>query len=136
MIHRRRFLTLFAAALFAATLNAHPALAQSLNKLRSAGVVGEKFNGLAVVRDAGASAKVRKTVEDVNKKRRQIYAKRAAEQGVPADQVGRKACPPTRSAGFTRSKFFKKRQREHGSRARTAAGPKSRSENPDDRAFA
>jgi uncharacterized protein YdbL (DUF1318 family) len=89
MIHRRRFLTLFAAALFAATLNAHPALAQSLNKLRSAGVVGEKFNGLAVVRDASASAKVRKTVEDVNKKRRQIYAKRAAEQGVPADQVGR-----------------------------------------------
>jgi uncharacterized protein YdbL (DUF1318 family) len=89
MIHRRRFLTLFAAALFAATLTAHPALAQSLNKLRSAGVVGEKFNGLAVVRDAGASAKVRKTVEDVNKKRRQIYAKRAAEQGVPADQVGR-----------------------------------------------
>jgi len=89
MIHRRRFLTLFAAALFAVTLNAHPALAQSLNKLRSAGVVGEKFNGLAVVRDAGASAQIRKTVEDVNKKRRQIYAKRAAEQGVPADQVGR-----------------------------------------------
>ena len=89
MKHRRRLLTLLAVSLFAVTLGALPAAAQSLNDLRSSGVVGEKFNGLAVVRDAGASSQVRATVADVNAKRRRIYAKRAAEQGVPADQVGR-----------------------------------------------
>ena len=89
MIHRRRFFTLFAVSLFAVPLAVHPAMAQSLDKLRKSGVIGEKFNGLAVVRDKGASAQVRTTVSNVNKKRRKIYAKRAAEQGVAADQVGR-----------------------------------------------
>ena len=89
MKHRRRFLTLLAASLFAVTLGALPAAAQSLNKLRSSGVVGERYDGLAVVRDASTSSKVRATVAEVNAKRRRIYAKRAAEQGVPADQVGR-----------------------------------------------
>ena len=89
MKHRRRFLALLAVSLFAGTLGVPPAAAQSLNKLRNSGVVGEKFNGLAVVRDAGASSQVRATVADVNAKRRRIYAKRAAEQGVTADQVGR-----------------------------------------------
>jgi uncharacterized protein YdbL (DUF1318 family) len=89
MKHRRRFLTLLAVSLFTITLGAPPATAQTLNQLRASGAVGEKFNGLAVARDAGASAQIRATVADVNKKRREIYAKRAAEQGVPADQVGR-----------------------------------------------
>ncbi|MBE9551995.1 MAG: YdbL family protein [Proteobacteria bacterium] len=89
MKYRRRFLTLLAASLLAVMFGALPASAQSLNKLRGSGVVGEKFNGLAVVRDAGASSQVRATVADVNAKRRKIYAKRAAEQGVPVDQVGR-----------------------------------------------
>lgn len=89
MKHRRRFLTVLAVSLLTAALGALPAAAQSLDKLRSSGVVGERYDGLAVVRDAGASSQVRATVADVNAKRRRIYAKRAAEQGVPAAQVGR-----------------------------------------------
>ena len=89
MQHRRRFLTLLAVSWFAVTLGAPPTAAASLDELRSAGVVGERYDGLAMVRDAGASAQVRSLVDNVNAQRRQIYAKRAAEQGVPADQVGR-----------------------------------------------
>ncbi|MDH3231818.1 MAG: YdbL family protein [Alphaproteobacteria bacterium] len=89
MQHRRRFLTLLTVFLFAVTLGALPAAAASLDELRSAGVVGERYDGLAVVRDTGASAQIRAQVDEVNAQRRQIYAKRASEQGVPADQVGR-----------------------------------------------
>lgn len=89
MKHRRQFITLLTVSLFAVTLGALPAAAQSLNKLRSSGVVGERYDGLAVVRDAGASSQVRAMVADVNAQRRRIYTQRAAEKGVPADQVGR-----------------------------------------------
>jgi hypothetical protein len=66
-----------------------PASAQSLDALRAGGVVGERFDGLAVVRDPGASAQVQALVQQVNQKRQQIYGQRASEQGVPIDQVGR-----------------------------------------------
>lgn len=89
MKHRRRFITLLAVSLFAAVLGAPPVVAQTLDELRSSGAVGERYDGLAMVRDTGASAKVRAMVADVNAQRQKIYAKRAAEQGVPADQVGR-----------------------------------------------
>ena len=89
MTHRRRFLTLLATALLAAAFGAPPAAAQTLDELRSAGTVGERYDGLAVVRDAAAPAKVRTMISEVNAQRQAIYAKRAAEQGVPADQVGR-----------------------------------------------
>jgi len=89
MKHRRRFLTVLAVFLFAAMPGALPAAAQALDELRSSGVVGERYDGLAVVRDAGASPKVRAMVADVNAQRQKIYAQRATEQGVPADQVGR-----------------------------------------------
>jgi len=89
MQHRRWFLTFLAASLCAVMLGAPPAAAASLDELRSAGIVGERFDGFAVVRDAGAPADVRALVDKVNAQRRQIYAKRAAEQGVPADAVGR-----------------------------------------------
>ncbi len=87
--HRRRFLTAAFAVLLAATLGTLPAAGQTLDELRSSGVVGERFDGLAVVRDTGASAKVSAMVADINAKRQQIYDQRAKEQGVPADQVGR-----------------------------------------------
>ena len=89
MTHRRRFLTILATALLAAAFGALPAAAQTLDELRSAGTVGERYDGLVVVRDAGAPAKVRTMISEVNAQRQAIYAKRAAEQGVPADQVGR-----------------------------------------------
>lgn len=89
MIQRRRFITLLAVSLLAIALGAPPAVAQTLDELRSSGTIGERYDGLAMVRDTGASAKVRAMVADVNAQRQKIYAKRAAEQGVPADQVGR-----------------------------------------------
>lgn len=89
MQHRRWFITLLAVALCTVALGAPPVGAASLDELRGAGVVGERFDGFAVVRDAGASAQIRAQVDKVNAQRRQIYAKRASEQGVPAGQVGR-----------------------------------------------
>ena len=65
-----------------------PALAQSLDAARAAGHVGERFDGLAVVR-SGAPGSARGLVDRVNAQRSQIYAKRAAEQKVPPAQVGR-----------------------------------------------
>ena len=86
--HRSWFAVL-AAVILAVTMAAGPAWAQSLNELRARGVVGERFDGFAQVRDAGASQSARSVVNAVNQKRRQIYAKDAAQQGVPAGQVGR-----------------------------------------------
>lgn len=63
--------------------------AQSLDSLRASGVVAERFDGYLVLRQGDAPASARATVEQVNEKRRQIYAERAAQQGVPPDQVGR-----------------------------------------------
>ncbi len=84
-----RFGFLAALALVVAVVVGGPAAAQSLDDLRAAGVVGERFDGLVEVRDTKASAQVRSLVEKVNAKRREIYAQRAAEQGVSAEQVGR-----------------------------------------------
>lgn len=78
-------LVLLMVALLVGGLTASPAAAQSLDELRASGAVGERFDGLAVARDAGAAAEVAK----INAKRQEIYAQRAASQGVPADQVGR-----------------------------------------------
>ena len=76
------------AAIALAVMTPDPAFAQSLDAARAAGQVGERFDGLAVVRP-GAPGSVRGLVDRVNRQRSQIYAKRAAEQKVPASQVGR-----------------------------------------------
>lgn len=82
-------LRLLAAVLLALSVAAGAAQAQSLDELRASGVVGERYDGYVVLRDTGASEKVKALVEEVNAKRRGIYEKRAAEQGVPVGQVGR-----------------------------------------------
>ena len=85
---RRRLgfsLVVLIAMLIAAGLFVAPATAQSLDDLRASGAVGERFDGLAVARDPSATSKV----AEINAKRKEIYAQRAASQGVPADQVGR-----------------------------------------------
>lgn len=84
---RRR---LIAGLLFLGALSpgwAAPAAAQSLDELRASGAIGERYDGLVVARSNDAAT--RSVVDAVNAQRRQIYAKRAAEQGVSADQVGR-----------------------------------------------
>ncbi len=86
--HHSWFLVL-AAVILAVTMAAGPAWAQSLDDLRASGVVGERFDGFAELRGAGASPQARSLVKQVTKKRRQIYTKDAAQQGVPIGQVGR-----------------------------------------------
>ncbi len=83
---RRTFfrLTFLAVATLVLGLSGPPALAQSLDQLRASGVVGERFDGYAQALQSGAAG----TVDQVNAKRRQIYAERAASEGVSADQIG------------------------------------------------
>ena len=79
---RRRFLSIMvalpvvaAAALFPVTGGAQP-----LNELRASGAVGEGYDGLARVRQAGGGAQ--SVVDAVNAKRRAIYAERAKERSL------------------------------------------------------
>ncbi len=83
---RRTFfrLAMLAVAALGLSLSAPPALAQSLDQLRASGAVGERFDGYAQALQSSAAG----TVDQVNAKRRQIYAERAASEGVSADQIG------------------------------------------------
>lgn len=74
-----------AAVVLALGLSAPPVLAQSLDELRASGAVGERYDGYAQVLQSSAAA----VVEQVNAKRRQIYAQRASQEGVSADKIGR-----------------------------------------------
>jgi len=65
-----------------------PVTAQSLDAARAAGMVGERFDGYAVAR-ASATPAARALVDSVNAQRRQIYAKRASEQNISPDAVGK-----------------------------------------------
>ena len=67
------------------SLSGPPALAQSLDQLRASGAVGERFDGFAQALQSGAAG----AVDQVNGKRRQIYAQRAASEGVSPGQIGR-----------------------------------------------
>ena len=81
-----RFLVLIAFVLAALFVTA-PAQAQSLDALRASGAIGERWDGYAVVRDGGVAG-AKATVDKVNAKRRDIYAKRATKDGVSTEQVG------------------------------------------------
>ena len=74
-----------AAVILALGLSAPPVLAQSLDALRASGAVGERYDGYAEALQSSAAG----VVEQVNTKRRQIYARRASEEGTSADQIGR-----------------------------------------------
>lgn len=74
-----------------ACMLALPAAAQQRRLLegpRASGEAGERFDGYAVVHGA-ASAEVRTLVDKVNAHRREIYGKKAAEQKVTVDAIGR-----------------------------------------------
>ncbi len=64
------------------------AAAQSLDQLRAQGVVGERYDGYAVVRAPPASAQAQSFVAGVNAKRRAIYESRAKQQNVTPAAVG------------------------------------------------
>ena len=67
------------------TVTPLPVAAQDLDQLRASGRMGERFDGYAEAIDPG----LLEFVKQVNGKRNQIYQQRAAEQNVPAGQVGR-----------------------------------------------
>ena len=68
------------------------AAAQSLDAARASGMVGEQSDGYAVARGSATPA-VRGLVNKINRERGQIYAKRAREQRVSADQVSKFYAP-------------------------------------------
>ena len=63
--------------------------ASRLDELRRAGAVGERYDGTAVVRAAGADAAVKTFVDQLNSKRRAIYEAQAKAKGAPAQEVGK-----------------------------------------------
>jgi uncharacterized protein YdbL (DUF1318 family) len=65
------------------------AQSRTLDAPRSAGTVGERYDGYAVVRDPAQAASLAPLVEQVNAERRKLYAQRAAADGAPIDQIGR-----------------------------------------------
>jgi len=61
------------------------AWAASLQDLRASGALGESFSGYVVARKPSAKA----DADAINKKRKAVYAEKAAAQGVSIDQVGK-----------------------------------------------
>jgi hypothetical protein len=59
--------------------------AEDWKALRASGALGERYDGLLVARDPAAAA----AAEPVNGARRELYARRASENGTTPDQVGR-----------------------------------------------
>lgn len=59
-----------------------------LDAPRIAGIVGERFDGFAVVR-GDASAAIVQLVKEVNAERRTVYAQRAANDKIPIEAVGK-----------------------------------------------
>jgi uncharacterized protein YdbL (DUF1318 family) len=91
-IARRRLLQAVAAwfvFVMAAATVPPPVAAQTLESARASGEVGERYDGYLVARQANPSPAVAALVAQVNSQRRGIYERRAAEQRVPAPEVGR-----------------------------------------------
>jgi uncharacterized protein len=88
-MHRNR---LFVAALLTwiAFALAHAADAPTLDELRAGGVVGERYDGTAIVRDEKqADLMVQALLDSINAKRREIYEARAQKEGAPAAEVAK-----------------------------------------------
>jgi uncharacterized protein YdbL (DUF1318 family) len=88
---RRRLLAVCLALPLAIAFGTGDARAQGrpLDAPRAAGVVGERFDGFAVVRASSASPAIRRLVDDVNAQRRAYYAQQAKSRGASAAAVGR-----------------------------------------------
>ena len=63
------------------------AQAQDLNTLRASGALAERYDGFVVVCEASPDAQA--VADRANAERRALYQRRATEQGVTADEVGR-----------------------------------------------
>jgi len=82
------FWTLLAAVLWLGTI-VQAEDTSKLDELRKTGVVGERYDGLAVVRSTSADASVKTLVDQVNAKRKEIYEAQAKKQGAPTQEVAK-----------------------------------------------
>lgn len=91
MISRRLFLAGLAGAGLAAGLlgpvltGGGRARAQTPEQLLRAGTAGERWDGYMEARDGSVAG----AVASINAQRRQVYERRAAEQGVPVEEVAK-----------------------------------------------
>jgi uncharacterized protein YdbL (DUF1318 family) len=72
---------------FAATLPAHAEDPQ-FNSMRAQGIIAERFDGFVMVKNSSTGATAQGIVDRINAERRAIYAARAQQQGVTANEVG------------------------------------------------
>jgi len=72
---------------FVQTVNAQ-SQSRLLDAPRAAGIVGERYDGFAVVRGT-ASPEISTLVDQVNAERRAVYAQSAAKDRVPIEAVGK-----------------------------------------------
>lgn len=63
--------------------------ASKLDQYRAQGIIAERYDGLVELRASGAPTDARSLVNEVNTRRRDLYRKRAASQGVPMEEVGK-----------------------------------------------
>jgi uncharacterized protein YdbL (DUF1318 family) len=77
------------ALLLALWMPSRAADAPDLDQLRKTGVVGERYDGLAVIRGDKPDASLKAVVDEINAKRSEIYRERAKAQGVSAIEVGK-----------------------------------------------
>ena len=85
---RRALLALALAAPLLALAGLTPAAASPLDGPRDAGIVGERYDGLAVNRDESrADAALRGLVADINRQRRAYYEQQAGAQNAPISAI-------------------------------------------------
>ncbi|MCR9219841.1 MAG: YdbL family protein [Alphaproteobacteria bacterium] len=76
------------AALAGLGLAAPPVQASPLDGPRDAGIVGERYDGYAQIRDeTRADAALHTLVDDINTQRRAYYEQQARSEGVSADAI-------------------------------------------------
>ena len=82
--------TLLVIAFFASAILAWgPADASPFDDYRAQGIIAERFDGYVELRAGDAPSDARQLVDEVNRKRRALYERRAKEQGVSAGKVGK-----------------------------------------------
>ena len=85
-LSRRHYLRIIVLSIFLLlSLSVTTVCAASLQALRASGALGESFSGYVVARDSSAKA----DADAINKKRKAVYAEKAAAQGVSIEQVGK-----------------------------------------------
>ncbi|WP_425406125.1 YdbL family protein [Hwanghaeella sp.] len=86
LVSALRVLAIVCAVIFAAS---QPALADPLDAPRAAGLVGERYDGYAQLRDSNAPADVAALVRSINRQRKDYYDQIAKKENVSPTEVGK-----------------------------------------------